>query len=32
MGLRFREYEFEYEVLNCVSYLEMNWICEILDG
>lgn len=32
MGLRFGEYEFEYEVSNCVPYLEMNWTCEILDG
>lgn len=32
MGLRFREYEFEYEVSNCVHDLEMNWTCETLDG
>lgn len=24
--------EFEYEVSNCVPYLEMNWTCETLDG
>lgn len=30
MGLRFGEYEFE--VSNCVLYLEMNWTCETLDG